>query len=48
MWSTKRIEPYVVASPAVSKRSLTASRMPLAGASGRARKIASSPVRRLY
>src|SRR4029077_1514200 len=35
-------EPYVVVSPAVSKRSLTASRMPSAGCSGRARKM---PVR---
>src|SRR6266511_6275275 len=34
-------EPYVVVSPAVSKRSLTASRIPSGGRSGRARKMPS-------
>ena len=37
--SANMIEPYVVTSPAVSNRSLTASGIPSAGRSGRARKI---------
>jgi hypothetical protein len=37
--SANTIEPYVVTSPAVSNRSLTASGIPSAGRSGRARKI---------
>src|SRR5690349_16910472 len=41
MWSMKIAEPYVVTRPSVSKRSLTASLMPSAGSSGRARKIPS-------
>src|SRR6266511_2885213 len=40
-WSTKRIEPYVVVSPAVSKRSLTATAGPVRAVSGRARKMRS-------
>src|SRR5436853_275133 len=39
MCSAKIAEPYVVTSPAVSSRSLTASRMPSPWGSGRARKI---------
>jgi hypothetical protein len=37
--SANTIDPYVVTSPAVSNRSLTASGIPSAGRSGRARKI---------
>jgi len=36
-WSAKIAEPYVVASPAVSKRSFTASEIPGSACSGRAR-----------
>src|SRR5215216_7674333 len=48
MCSANSADPYVVASPAVSKRSFTATAMPGAGDCGRARKIPSvmlSPMR---
>src|SRR5687767_11486622 len=38
MWSRKIADPYVVTSPAVSKRSLTPREIPSPGSAGRARK----------
>src|SRR2546421_108254 len=46
--SANTAEPYVVVSPAVSSRSLTASRMPAGGSAGIARKIPSAATWRPY